>query len=202
MHLELFQPVQHFLFDTLDSLGGGASFIAAEIGEGRGEMLKEYEKAFEGVAEQKTSQFHTFIAVVMVPIALVIGGLAIKFVYGMFTKTADKVGKGLGNITSKIKLPQADEGKKASDSSLNLPPPPVDPSKSTQKRRMLFGEIIVRFVNPTVSSQDVEQAVQLQKAQGNGKKLGQVMAERGLISDSDIIKALKIQEKSGSKRAS
>lgn len=182
------------LADVVDAFRGLAgSVLSAEIEEEHKELAKEVVKAFDGVAEKKTEQVHTIITVLLIPLAMIIGGFLLKMVYDLFTGAADKVGKGVGSISSKLK--SGNGGSRASGkSSGKLPRMPVDPSKSSS-RMMLLGQVIIRFVNPSLTDKDVENAVRIQKQSNNGKKIGEILVEQGVVTKDDVLRALKIQKK-------
>lgn len=186
------------IIDTLSSVGG--HFLSAELEEEQKEVAQEVAqevaKAFEGVAEKKTTQVHTIITVVLIPVGLIIGVFLLKMVYDMFTGAVDKVGKGVGTISNKLKTAVAGDTRAAAknDSTARLPAMPKDPSKSGS-RTMLLGQIIIRFVNETLTENDVEKAVRLQKQSDNGKKIGEILVEQGVVTHDDVARALKIQKK-------
>lgn len=183
---------------VIDAVSGIAgNVLSAEMEEEQKEIAKEIAKAFDGVAEKKTEQVHTIITVMLVPVALIIGAYLLKLAYDLFTGTADKVGKGVGSISSKLKAAVAGDAKSAAaknDSTAKLPVMPKDPSKSGS-RAMLLGQIIIRFVNASVTEQEVENAARIQKQSGNGKKIGEILMEQGVVTGDDVQRALKIQKK-------
>lgn len=183
---------------VIDAVSGIAgNFLSAEMDDEQKAIAKEVAKAFDGVAEKKTEQVHTIITVMLVPVALIIGVYLLKVVYDLFTGAADKVGKGVGSISSKLKATVAGDAKAApakNDSTAKLPVMPKDPSKSGS-RAMLLGQVIIRFVNSTVTEREVENAVRTQKQSGNGKKIGEILIEQGVVTSDDVQRALKIQKK-------
>ncbi len=178
--------------DTLDTVGD-----AAGGGDEIAEMMKEHAKksmdAGEKMVGKKNEQIAVMSSFVLVPIALIVGAFVLKVIYDSFTKTADKVGQGVKSATSRIKSAIIDkealnDGGKGS--------PPKDPSK-TQKRRLLLGEILKRFVVPTLGDAEIENAITAQKEMKQAKKIGEILLEQGHISIGDVAQAVKIQEKRG-----
>lgn len=182
------------VIDAVSTIAGHV--LSAEMEEEHQAIAKEVAKAFDGVAEKKTEQVHTIITVMLVPVALIIGVFLLKLAYDLFTGAADKVGKGVGSISSKLKATVAGDAKAAAknDSTAKLPVMPKDPSKSGS-RAMLLGQVIIRFVNSTVTEQEVENAVRTQKQSNNGKKIGEILIAQGVVTSDDVQRALKIQKK-------
>ncbi len=196
MTLDILTGIHHDFSAFVDTVSAAAgNFLSAEMEEEHQAVAKEVAKAFEGVAEKKTEQVHTIITLLLIPLALFAGAFILKMAYDLFTGTADKVGKGVGSITSKLKAAVAGPvSDKRSQSSVKVPPMPKDPSKSGS-RMMLLGQVIIRFVNPTLTEQDVENAVRIQKQSENGKKIGEILVEQNLVTKDDVNRALKIQKK-------
>ncbi len=199
MTIDILTGIHHGLSAVIDTVSGiVGNFLSMEMEEEHQAVAKEVAQAFEGVAEKKTEQVHTIITVLLVPVALIAGFFVLKMAYDLFTGAADKVGKGVGSITSKLKASVAGDASGASDkknqSSVKLPAMPKDPSKSGS-RMMLLGQVIIRFVNPTLTEQDVENAVRIQKQSNNGKKIGEILVEQNHVTRDDVSRALKIQKK-------
>lgn len=184
-------------FDAVSSIAGHV--LSAEMEEEHQEIAKEVAKAFDGVAEKKTEQVHTIITVMLVPVALIVGAYLLKLAYDLFTGAADKVGKGVGSISTKLnklKTVVAGDGSAPSkhDSTAKLPVMPKDPSKSGS-RAMLLGQVIIRFVNNTLTEREVEDAVKIQKQSSDGRKIGEILIAQGVVTSDDVQRALKIQKK-------
>lgn len=184
---------------AVDAVSGIAGhLLSAEMEEEHQAVAKEVAKAFDGIAEKKTEQVHTIITVMLIPIGLIIGAFLIKMAYDFFTGAADKVGKGVGSISSKLKATVAEAVKPAPDkksqSSGKLSAMPKDPSKAESRPRLL-GEVIIRFVNASLTAREVEDAVRSQKQSNNGKRIGEILIERGVVTSDDVQRALKIQKK-------
>ncbi len=198
MTIDVLAGFHNELSAVIDAVSGIAGdFLSVEMDEEQKAVAKEVAKAFDGVAEKKTEQVHTIITVMLIPVALIIGVYLLKLAYDLFTGAADKVGKGVGSISSKLKATVAGNGKDEpakNKSSAKLPAMPKDPSKSGS-RTMLLGQIIIRFVNATLTEQEVENAVRLQKQSNNGKKIGEILVEQGVVTNDDVQRALKIQKK-------
>lgn len=196
--MDILTGVHHGFSAVIDAVSTIAGHVlSAEMEEEQKAIAKEIGKAFDGIAEKKTEQVHTIITVMLVPVALIIGAYLLKLAYGLFTGTADKVGKGVGSISSKLKAAVAGDAKSSAtknDSTAKLPVMPKDPSKSGN-RAMLLGQIIIRFVNASVTEKEVEDAVRVQKQSGNGRKIGEILVEQGVVTGDDVQRALKIQKK-------
>lgn len=198
MTIDILTGFHHGLSAVIDAVSGIAgNVLSAEMEEEQKEIAKEVAKAFDGVAEKKTEQVHTIITVILIPVGLIVGAFLLKLAYDLFTGTADKVGKGVGSISSRLKAMIAGDAKGTAaknESSGRLPAMPKDPSKP-QSRPLLLGQIITRFINATLSEQDVENAVRIQKQSNNGKKIGEILVEQGAVTQDDVHRALKIQKK-------
>lgn len=198
MTIDILTGFHHGLSAAIDAVSGIAGNLpSAEMEEEHQAVAKEVAKVFEGVAEKKTEQVHTIITILLIPVGLLVGAFLLKLAYDLFTGTADKVGKGVGSISSKLKAAVAGDAKGAAaknESSGRLPAMPKDPSKP-QSRPLLLGQIIIRFINATLSEREVENAVQLQKQSNSGKKIGEILVERGAVTQDDVHRALKIQKK-------
>ncbi|MBI5178894.1 MAG: hypothetical protein HZA04_06505 [Nitrospinae bacterium] len=152
--------------------------------------------AAEKMVKHKEKQVMGMTGMIALPVALLIGAFLIKIVYSMFTKTADTVGKGVKTATAKIKTSFVEKEVVNEDPAPSAPP--KDPARTSARRRMLFGEVLKRFVVTTLSDADIERAVAAQREGKKVKKIGEVLVELGAISKTDVAQALKIQEKSGS----
>lgn len=198
MTIDILTGFHNELSAAIDAVSGIAgNLLSAEMEEEQKAIAKEVAKAFDGIAEKKSEQVHTIITVLLIPVGLLIGAFLLKLAYDLFTGTADKVGKGVGSISSRLKAAVAGDAKGAAaknESSGRLPAMPKDPSKP-QSRPLLLGQIITRFVNPTLSEREVENAVQLQKQSNDGRKIGEILVERGAVTQDDVHRALKIQKK-------
>lgn len=177
--------------------GGRESGGRPQMDEEQKQRLAEYAKSMEGVVEKKTETISTMYMMLGAPIVLLIVVYLINLAYNFFTKTVDTVGKGVGSATSKLKktlvekVVENENGGEGEDA-------PKAGSK-TSRRRLLFGEIVMRFVNPVVTEPDVNSAIAHQKESRQVKKIGEIMVEMGHITPKQVEQALKIQDKSAPK---
>ena len=182
-----------YIEDALDTVGDAAE-QTDEMAETMKEAAKKNMDVAEGMVAKKTQQVAVVGSFLIVPVALLVGAFVIKILYDSFTKTADKVGEGVKSATSRIKKSLMENGDAEGNDAKKSAS--AGGSKS-QKRRLLFGEIIKRFVAPSVTDADIEGAVTAQKEMKQAKKLGEIMVEKNIVSSADVLRALKIQEKSG-----
>ncbi|MBI3581254.1 MAG: hypothetical protein HY098_04140 [Nitrospinae bacterium] len=167
--------------DAADSVGDAADEVADEVAETAKSVAEEHAVASEALVGQKTGHALVIIAYAVIPFVLVGGAFAIKIIYGFFTKTADTVGHGLSSTASKI------------TSALGGGDAPIH--EKHEKRTLLFGEILRRYVTPSLSDEEVKKALEKQRASRRDSRIGEILLEDKVIIKSDAAKALKIQEK-------
>lgn len=213
-HLDGFSDtVQHHLLGEDDGgadtgagdTGGTDTASGSDTGAGGGhameeehkQRLAEYAKSMEGMVDKKTEQVSTLYLMIGAPVAVLVLIFIIKLVLGLFTKTADKVTKGVSNATSKIKKSVVENV--IENANNDAEKPPAKDANKSGRRKLLFGEIIMRFVNPTVTENEIGNAIAHQKESRKIKKIGEILTEMGCITQKQVEQALKIQDKSAPK---
>ncbi len=169
-----------------DAVGDAADEVADEVAETAKGVAEEHARGSDALVAQKTGHALVMSAYAVIPFALVAGAFAIKIVYGLFTKTADTVGKVLSSTASKINSAISGSrreggGGEASNHGKN------------ERRTLLFGEVLRRHVTPSLSEEDVDKALEKQRASRRNSRIGEILLEDKLITRTDVAKALKIQ---------
>lgn len=161
---------------------------ADDIAKTAEEIKKQHNEATDALLAKKTTNAVVMSAYIIIPIALIAGAFAIKLIYGLFTKTADKVGAGAKTAASKL---ESVIGQFAKDEE-----PGADGQNDNKKKpKLLYGEILRRFVATGLSESDVNEALEKQKTGNPRKLLGEILEECGQITKADSTRALKIQKK-------
>jgi hypothetical protein len=163
-----------------DAVGDAADEAADEIADTAKEIARQHAEASEVLVAKKTENAAVIGAYILIPIALIVGAFAAKVIYGVFTKTADKVGDGIKSASSKIQSAIADN---------------EVVHEKKQKQRLLLGEILMRYIVNSLSAAELENALKKQRENERNKRIGEILLENGLVSKSDIAQAIKIQEK-------
>ena len=178
-----------------------------EIPDDAKEMMQRQLDNAESAVAERTNQATALISIVIVPIAIFVGLFILKVFYDIFTKTADTVADGISDATDRIKSTMykmksndsdSDDGEY--DSEEEEDGEIADEKKSSAgkgRKRMLFGEIITKYILEHITEEDIEKALAAQSSESPDKKLGEILLEAGHITNSDILRALKIQEKQG-----
>jgi uncharacterized protein YeeX (DUF496 family) len=169
-----------FLEGAADAVGDAAEEAADEIADTAQEVARQHAEASEALVAKKTDNAAVIGAYILIPVALIVGAFAAKIIYGVFTKTADKVGDGIKFASSKIQSAISDNGVVL---------------EKKQKQRLLLGEILMRYVVNSLSAAELENALKKQRESERNKRIGEILIENGLVSKSDISRAVKIQER-------
>ena len=155
-----------------------------EIAETAKEIARRHAEEAEALVRGKTGHAAVLSGYVIIPVALFVGALAIKILYGIFTKTADKIGAGIHIASATIQSAvSAGEGKKTGGKEEKAP-----------KARLLFGEILRLYVAPAITEEDIRAALAKQ-TEIKTKLIGEILLESGKITKSDLAKVMKYQLK-------
>jgi hypothetical protein len=175
-----------FLEDAADAVGDAAEEAADEaaddIAETAKEIAQQHSEAADKLIAQKTGHVAVISAYFIIPIALIAGAFAVKIIYGLFTKTADKIGEGIKSSSAKIQSALGDSSPETSE-----------PGKP--KRKLLLGEILTRYVADSITDEDIKKALTTQKSTRPKKLIGELLLEERVVTKSDVAQAIKIQEK-------
>ncbi len=174
-------------------------FAADGDGQSVTKMLEEKMDAAEEMVREKTEQVGVLFALAAIPIVLVVLGIVIKLLYDIYTGAADKVADGV-KAGSDIIKDASDKLKKAlvknaiADDDDDYEDEEEEPPEKKVKK-MLFGEILKKFVTPTLADEEIEEALVIQKNFNPPKKIGEILEDTGKISKAEIAHVLKIQKK-------
>ncbi|MEE8483458.1 MAG: hypothetical protein V3S46_02580 [Nitrospinota bacterium] len=187
------------IIDTLSDLS--VPFAAEHESQSVTKMLKENMDAAEEMVREKTQQVGVIFALAAIPIVLIVVGFAVKLLYDMYTGAADKVAEGV-KAGSNIIKDASDKLKKAmvkkaidedDDDDYEDEEEEEPPAKKVKK--MLFGEILKKFVMQTLADEEIKEALAIQKNSNPPRKIGQILEDTGKISKTEIAHVLKIQKK-------
>lgn len=185
----------HFVQTVFDSLSEVVPpAYAVDPLESLKETARKQVDAGEKMVGEKTEQLTAIFGAFLVPIALIIAAFILKIAYDIFTGAADRVDKGIRVASSKVKEATSKLKKAVLESAVKKEENhPKKPRK--KKKRMLFGEILTKFVMPSVSGPDIEKALEIQSGENPKRKIGEILMGNGYITRTEIQHTVKIQEK-------
>ncbi|MDH5542704.1 MAG: hypothetical protein OEY64_07045 [Nitrospinota bacterium] len=180
--------------------------INIEVPDEAKEIFRRKLESSESAVAERTDQAKALVSIVLVPLAIFVALFVLKVIYDIFTKTADSVVDGISDATDRVKaallskhVAETDEDDEYEDDEEQTSESREEKEAEAKekKKRMLFGEILTKYILEHVTEEDIEKALAVQKEQTPEKRIGEILLEAGHVTNSDILRALKIQEKQG-----
>jgi hypothetical protein len=176
-----------------DALGKANSEFVQWITIQKGESLSKLGQVLEFKVLQTNVFFGGFMAIFLtlglVFVVIFVYNIGRDTVAGAVRKAKKLSGREAEANVYSMQSPLSTAVRTRSDRS--RAEPAVD--KPASKKRFLFCEVLMHFVNPSIPPAHLQDALSLQR-QGGGKKVGEILKENGMITDADIEKTVRIQK--------
>jgi len=197
----------HFVSSELSNLHIFAQNDPTEITPEMKKMIMDNMDVAAKAVREKTGQTMALIAIPAIPVGLFLLWFIVNIIYKTFTGVADKTAEKLETPLDKAQLGLLKLKRKVKEKITGKEYKPEfeydddddETAEEAEEKKPVevpkFGDILRKFVLQQVTEDDIDKALAYQETNPNGKKIGEILSDSGIISRIEIDQTLKIQEK-------